>query len=300
MSMFGAIEAGGTKFICGIGTGPGDLATIQISTTSPAATIEAAVGFFRSQHGRRLRAVGIGSFGPVDLHPASPTYGHITSTPKLAWANFDLAGAVRRALRLPVGFDTDVNAAALGEARWGAAQGLSDFLYLTVGTGIGGGAMVHGRVLHGLLHPEMGHVRIPHDVAQDPYPGCCPYHGDCLEGLASGPAMEARWGTPARELPPGHPGWALEAHYLALGLATWVCTLSPQRIILGGGVMQQPQLFDLIRQELPRLLNGYIQAEEVTVRLDRYVIPPRLGSRAGVLGALVLAEQACTSQGENE
>ena len=290
--MLGAIEAGGTKFICGTGTGPQDLVTVEIPTTSPEATIEAAIAFFRGQRGREPRAVGIGSFGPVDLHSASPTYGYITSTPKLAWANFDLAGAVRRALRLPVGFDTDVNAAALGEARWGAAQGLSDFLYLTVGTGIGGGAIVHGRVVHGLLHPEMGHVRIPHDIAQDPYPGCCPYHGDCLEGLASGPAMQARWGTPARELPPDHPGWALEAHYLALGLATWVCTLSPQRIILGGGVMQQPHLFDLIREELRRLLNGYIQADEVTRGLDQFVIAPRLGPRAGVLGALVLAEEA--------
>lgn len=298
--MFGAIEAGGTKFMCGTGTGPDDLATLQLPTTSPEATVEAAIAFLRGQRGQRLWAVGIGSFGPVDLHAASPTYGYITSTPKLAWANFDLAGAVRKALDVPVGFDTDVNAAALGEARWGAAQGLSDFLYLTVGTGIGGGAIVHGRVLHGLLHPEMGHIRIPHDAAQDPYPGCCPYHGDCLEGLASGPAMEARWGMPARALPPGHPGWALEAHYLALGLATWVCTLSPQRIILGGGVMQQPHLFDLIREELQRLLNGYIQTGEVTRGLDRFVIPPRLGSRAGVLGALVLAEQACGSQGENE
>ena len=297
--MFGGIEAGGTKFICGIGTGPDDLETIRIPTTSPEATIQAAVAFFRGPRGRGLRAAGIGSFGPVDLRPASLTYGHITSTPKLAWANFDLAGAVRRALGIPIGFDTDVNAAALGEARWGAAQGLSDFLYLTVGTGIGGGAIVHGRVLHGMLHPEMGHIRIPHDTAQDPYPGCCPYHGDCLEGLASGPAMEARWGTPARELPPGHPAWPLEAHYLALGLATWVCTLSPQRIILGGGVMQQPHLFDLIREELLRLLNGYIQIEEVTGSLDRFIIPPRLGSRAGVLGALVLAERVCTSQGEN-
>ena len=290
--MFGGIEAGGTKFVCGIGTGVEDLKTVRIPTTSPGATAEAAVAFFREQSGCCLRAIGIGSFGPVDLHPGSPTFGHITSTPKLAWQNYDLAGAIRGALHVPVGFDTDVDAAALGEARWGAAQGLSDFLYLTVGTGIGGGAIVHGRVLHGLLHPEMGHIRVPHDAARDPYPGCCPYHGDCLEGLASGPAMEARWGAPARDLPADHPGWALEAHYLALALATWVCTLSPKRILLGGGVMQQSHLFDLIRRELARLLSGYIRASELTDGLDRFVIPPRLGSRAGVLGALVLAEQA--------
>ena len=295
MKTFGAIEAGGTKFVCGMGTGPEDLKTVEIPTTSPQATVEAAIAFFRERGGGALRAVGIGSFGPVDPRPASPTFGYITSTPKLAWANYDFVGALRQALRLPVGFDTDVNAAALGEARWGAAQGLSDFLYLTVGTGIGGGALVHGQLLHGLLHPEMGHIRIPHDVAKDPYPGCCPYHGDCLEGLASGPAIEARWGVPARELGSDHPAWALEARYLALGLATWVCTLSPQRIILGGGVMRQLHLFDRIREGLAQLLNGYIRADEIARGLEQFVVPPQLGSRSGVLGALALAEQAYVS-----
>ena len=287
--MFGAIEAGGTKFVCAVGTGPGDLESIQIPTTSPGATVGASVEFFR---GRRLRAVGIASFGPLGLDPGSPSYGHITSTPKIEWRNFDFAGTVRRALGVPIGFDTDVNGAALGEARWGAARGLSDFLYLTVGTGIGGGAVSSGRVVHGLVHPEMGHIRIPHDTARDPYAGICPYHGDCLEGLASGPSMEARWGKPAAGLPPEHPAWALEAHYLALGLANYVCTLSPRRIVLGGGVMQQPHLFDLVRAELLQILNGYIQATEILEHADDFVVPPLLGSRAGVLGALVLAEQA--------
>jgi fructokinase len=190
-----------------------------------------------------------------------------------------------------VGFDTDVNAAALGEARWGAANGLSDFLYLTVGTGIGGGAIVRGKVVHGLLHPEMGHIRIPHDP-EDPYPGKCPFHGDCLEGLASGPAMEERWGVPAAELPDDHPGWSLQARYLAFGLATWVCTLSPRRIILGGGVMQRRTLFPRVREELARLLNGYIQSPALLERLADYVVPPQLGGRAGVLGAMILAEMA--------
>jgi fructokinase len=202
-----------------------------------------------------------------------------------------------------VGFDTDVNAAALGEARWGAAQGLSDFLYLTVGTGIGGGAVVNSRVLHGLLHPEMGHIRIPHDLTKDPYRGCCPYHGDCLEGLASGPAMEERWRAPADRLPVGHAAWRLEAHYLALALNTWVCTLSPQRVLLGGGVMQQPHLFDMIRKELAEILNGYIQMTEITEANDRFVTAPQLGARAGVLGALALAEQvfgAAVCGGENK
>jgi fructokinase len=275
--MRGAIEAGGTKFICGVGTGPEDLRTVQIPTTTPQATVAQAVAFFVAQG--PVEAVGIGSFGPVDLQT-----GHITSTPKPGWRNFDFAGAVREALHVPVVFDTDVNAAALGEARWGAAQGLRDFLYITVGTGIGGGAVVNGRLLYGAEHPEMGHVRIPHDLARDPYPGCCPYHGDCLEGLACGPAMEARWGCPASELPPGHPAWALEAHYLALAVNNWACVLSPERIVMGGGIMRQPQVFEMLRAEWASLLNGYMPPSEV--------VPPLLGGRSGVLGALILAERA--------
>jgi len=289
--MFGAIEAGGTKFVCAVGNGPQDLETVQFPTTTPAETLERTVQFFQRFHGE-LRAVGIASFGPVDLRAGSPTYGFITSTPKAGWRDTDVARFVGNALGVPVGFDTDVSGAALGEARWGAAQGLSDFVYLTVGTGIGGGAVVHGQVLHGLMHPEMGHIRIPHDLAEDPYPGCCPFHGDCLEGLASGPSIQARWGANASELPPDHPGLRLEARYLALGLANWVCTLSPQRIVLGGGVVNQSLLFPLIRAELLRLLNGYIQVREITECAERFVVPAMLGSRAGVLGALVLAEQA--------
>ncbi len=290
--MFGAIEAGGTKFVCGVGTGPDDLRTIQFPTASPQATLAIAIEFLREQSKGELRAIGIGSFGPIDLHSTSLTFGYVTSTPKAGWQNYNLAGTVRDALAVPVGFDTDVDAAALGEARWGAAQDLSDFLYLTVGTGIGGGAIINGRVLHGLVHPEMGHIRVPHDLASDPYRGGCPFHGDCLEGLASGPAMQARWGMAAQDLPPDHRGWALEAHYLAHGLANWVLTLSPQRIVLGGGVLRQVQLFARIRQELAKLLNGYVRATELTRDLERYVVPPQLGGRAGVLGGLVLAELA--------
>src|ERR1700756_622007 len=294
--MFGAIEAGGTKFVCAIGSKPEDLKITQFSTTSPEATTANAIAFLRENSRGELWAVGIGSFGPVDLDPQSETFGYITSTPKPGWQNFDFAGAVRRALNVPVGFDTDVNAAALGEARWGAAQTLSDFLYLTVGTGIGGGAIANGRVLHGLLHPEMGHIPIPHERQRDPYPGCCPFHGDCLEGLASGPAMQQRWGAPAQGLTTEHPAWALEAHYLALGLASWVCTLSPKRILLGGGVMQQAALFPMIRAELARLLNGYVRAKELAEHLDDYVVAPKLGNSAGIAGALVLAEQAYHGQ----
>ena len=276
--------------MCGVGTGPDDLQLTTVPTTSPQATIDQIIAFFRDQAGRELSAVGVGAFGPVDLHPESPTFGFITSTPKVGWQQYDLAWTLYRALQVPIGFDTDVNAAAAGEARWGAGRGLPNFLYLTVGTGIGGGALVNGEVIHGLLHPEMGHIRIPHDLGADPFPGSCPYHKDCLEGLASGPAMQARWGKRAQDLPADHPAWALEAHYLALGLATWVCTVSPERILLGGGVMQQASLFPMIRQELLRLLNGYIDAKPLLNEIDSYVAPPELGSRAGVLGAMVLAE----------
>jgi fructokinase len=289
--MFGAIEAGGTKFICAVGTGPEDLETVEIPTTTPSATLDAAIAFFQPRRAE-LTAIGIASFGPVDLNPESWTYGYITSTPKAGWRNCDIAGVVRKSLDIPVGFDTDLNGAALGEARWGAAQGLSDFLYLTVGTGIGGGAMVNGRVLHGLVHPEMGHIRVPHDRQRDPFDGVCPFHGDCLEGLACGPAIEARWGLAPRDLPSSHPGIALEAEYLAYGLAAWVCTLSPQRIVLGGGVMKQAELFPLLRERLIGLLNNYVQAREITDCIDRYVVPALLGGRAGVLGGLALAEEA--------
>ncbi len=298
--MLGAVEAGGSKFVCGVGTSPEDLITEQIPATTPEETLEAVVAFFRRAAGSKLEAVGIASFGPVDPHPGSPTFGYITCTPKLGWRGTDVAGTVGRGLGVPVGFDTDVNGAALGEARWGAARGIADFLYLTVGTGIGGGAMVNGKLLHGLLHPEMGHLRIPHDRERDPYAGGCPFHGDCLEGLASGPALRARWSMAPRELPAGHPAWELEAEYLALGLHNLVCTLSPRRIVIGGGVLHQQCLLPMVRTGLARLLNGYIEAAEIVVEMDRFVVPPDLGDRAGVLGALVLAEEAAGPRPSSE
>jgi fructokinase len=290
--MLAGIEAGGTKFVCGVGSGPDDLRTTQFPTSAPEVTLGNVIGFFKHEAGGNLEAVGIGSFGPVDLDRTSSTYGYITSTPKPGWSNFDLAGAVGEGLSVPVALDTDVNGAVLGEARWGAAQGLSDAVYLTIGTGIGGGAIVHGQVVHGLVHPEIGHLRIPHDLSRDPFPGICPYHKDCLEGLACGPAMQARWGSPAGVLEPDHPAWMLEAHYLALGLVNLTLSLSTKRILLGGGVMQQSQLFPLIRKEFARLLNGYVQHRSVLQDLDEYIQPPRLGGQAGILGALVLAESA--------
>lgn len=289
--LFGGIEAGGTKFVCAVGSGPDDIrAEVRFPTTTPQETIGRAIEFFR-ESGEGIEAVGIGSFGPVDLNPASPTYGYVTTTPKPGWLNADFAGTVQRELALPVGFDTDVNVAGLGEWQWGAAQGLDTFIYLTIGTGIGGGGMMSGKMMHGLVHPEMGHIFVPHNRERDPFAGVCPYHGDCLEGLASGPALAARWGQPANTFPPEHAIWPLQAHYLGLALLNFICTLSPQRIILGGGVMNQPQLMPMVRKEVQKLLNGYVQTPEILNDIDNYIVLPKLEGRAGVLGAIVLAAQ---------
>ena len=293
--LYGGVEGGGTKFVCVVGTGPDDVrAEARLATTGPEETIGQALAFFRDTQARlgALAGIGIGSFGPVDLRPVSRSFGFITSTPKPGWMNVDLAGPFRKTLGLPVAFDTDVNTAALGEWRWGAAQGLDSFVYLTIGTGIGGGGLVGGRLMHGLVHPEMGHLRLPRDAAADPFPGACPFHGDCLEGLASGPALLARWGCAAETLPPEHPGWALEARYLALALVNVICTLSPERIVMGGGVMEQAQLFPLVRREVGALLNGYVRAPAILEDMAGYVVPPALGARAGVLGALALAARS--------
>lgn len=292
--LFGAIEAGGTKFNCAVGTGPDDLrARLRIPTTTPEETLGRCVEFFQQQsstHGA-LSAIGIACFGPLDPDQDSPTWGFITSTPKPGWANSDIAGVIGRAIGVPVAFDTDVNGSAFGEWKYGAAQGVDDFMYLTVGTGIGGAALVNGRLLHGMIHPEMGHVRVPHDRQRDPYVGRCPFHGDCLEGLASGPALEDRWGAPAETLLPDHEAWTLEGHYLGLALADFVCTLSPRRIVLGGGVMEQPALLPIIRREVVRALNGYVASPALLERIDEYIVAPGLADRAGVVGALALARE---------
>lgn len=296
MSIFGGIEAGGTKFVCAIGSGPDDLREeIRFPTATPAESIPKAIAFFQ-EHGP-LDAVGVASFGPIDPSPTSDSYGYVTTTPKPHWANTDFVGPLRAALNVPIGFDTDVNGAALAENRWGAAQGLDTFIYITVGTGIGGGAMVNGALLHGLMHAEMGHMLLPHDKERDPYAGWCPYHGDCFEGLANGPALTERWQVDPTTLPVGHPAWALEAHYLALGVVNMVTILSPQRVIMGGGVMDQEQLFPLVRTEVAALLNKYIQKDELEHGLDSFIVPPKLGAQAGVLGAIALAERAFLANG---
>ena len=285
----GGIEAGGTKFVCTVGTGPDDLREVErFPTTTPDETIARAIAFFRRQPDP-LSAIGIGTFGPADVDRASLTFGQITTTPKPGWQGADVVGPIADALGVPVAFDTDVNAAALGEHRWGAAQDVDTFVYLTVGTGIGGGALVAGRRIQGLTHPEMGHMLIPRQPGDD-FAGICPYHGDCWEGMACGPAIEARWGRPGVELAADHPAWALEARYLALGIANLVLTLSPQRVIVGGGVMQQSHLHARVRDDVREVLNGYAPLPDA---LDAFIVPPGLGDRAGVLGAVALARETC-------
>jgi fructokinase len=292
MSLYGAIEAGGTKFVCAVGTGPEDLrAQARFPTTTPKETIGRCIDFFRAQP--KIEALGVGCFGPIELRRDAASYGHVTTTPKIGWTNADVVGPLHQALGVPVGFDTDVNGAVLGEARWGAAQGLETAIYVTIGTGIGGGALIGGKLAHGLVHPEMGHLLVPREPDDLDFAGDCPFHGArCWEGVASGPAMERRWGRRAETLPGDHRAWDLEARYIASALTTLVLVLSPDRLILGGGVMQVDRLFPLVRKHLQRSLGGYVQADAVITGMDEYVVPPRLGQRAGIAGALALAERA--------
>jgi len=286
--LYGGVETGGTWCVCALGTGPGDLAAVEtFRTGAPAETIDRIVAFFSGQ--ARPAAIGIGAFGPVDLHPASPTWGYVTTTPKPGWAHTALAPVIRDRVGVPVAFDTDVNAAALGEHRWGAGRGAGTLCYVTVGTGIGAGILIDGRPVHGLIHPEPGHLRIPHDRARDPFAGDCPRHGDCWEGLAAGGAIAARWGTAAEDLPDDHPAWALEADYLALGLVALALVVSPHRVIAGGGVMERPGLLPVVRGRLRDLIGGYLASPLLDADIADYVVAPALGDRAGVLGALALA-----------
>lgn len=290
-ALYGGIEAGGTKFVCAIASGPDEmLAEASFPTTAPAETLGRAVQFFREQtFVRRPASIGIASFGPLDLGRNSATFGYITTTPKIGWAYSDILGAVQDGVGVPAFIDTDVNGAALAESLWGAGQGRDPLIYITVGTGIGGGLLCKGVPVHGLQHPEMGHMYVPHDRSVDPFPGACPYHGDCLEGLASGPAIAKHWGQPAETLPPDHPAWEFEARYLGYALSNLTCIVAPQAIILGGGVLDQPHLLDLIRRETERQLNRYIQSPWLKPGLGDYILRPQLGSRAGVLGAIALA-----------
>jgi fructokinase len=291
--VYGAVEGGGTKFVCLVGTSPDDIVDeVTIPTTTPTETIGAVIEFLRRPRpGVRLVSVGVATFGPIDLDPRSETYGCVLKTTKPEWSGARILGPLARRLGVPIAWDTDVNGAVLGEARWGAAQGLDPVLYLTIGTGIGGGALVNGAPIHGLIHPEMGHLPVPiHE--DDTFPGICSFHGRCLEGMASGPALAARCGRPVPEIPADDPVWDLAAWYLAHGISGLVLTLSPRRIILGGGVMRQATLLPRIRRMLAEVLNGYLEVPELGERIDEYLVPSALGQKAGLYGAIVLAERA--------
>ncbi len=282
--LFGALEAGGTKMVCAIGNENGEiLERVSIPTKTPEITMPEMVNFFT---GKGIAALGIGCFGPIDLNRGSSTYGYITTTPKLAWKNFDICGYFREHLQVPVGFDTDVNGSMLGEATWGCAQGLDTAIYITIGTGIGVGVLAGGKLQHGMLHPEGGHILMP-VRGDDTYGGKCPYHGTCLEGLAAGPAIEARWGAPAKELAGRDEVWDLEAYYIAWALVNYIMILSPQKIILGGGVMHQTQLMGRIRAYVKEMLGGYLVTKELE-DLEHYITLPTLDDNQGILGALKL------------
>jgi fructokinase len=291
--LYGGIEAGGTKFVCVVASGPGQIVDeIRYSTTLPEETLGRAIQFFQPfVSSGQISTIGVASFGPVDLNPQSPTYGHITNTPKPGWRNTSVVGILRGALHASIAFDMDVNAAAFGEYLWGASKACDPSLYLTIGTGIGGGYIVNGRSLVGLLNLEMGHLRIPHDRKQDPFVGNCPFHEDCFEGLASGPAIEKRLGKPGARIPEDDPFWNIEAGYIASALMNYILTLSPRKIILGGGVMQRGSLFSKIRWRVRELLNGYLSHKNLLENIEDYIVPPGLGNQSGSLGAIALAMQ---------
>jgi fructokinase len=293
--LYGGMEGGGTKFVCAVGTGPDEIIEeTRFPTTSPAETLAQVIAFFKKH---KPAAIGIASFGPVDLNPTSKTFGYITGTPKPGWSHTDVLGPLKGAFDLPMVFETDVNAAVLGEFTWVPGnRALDSLVYYTIGTGIGAGILINGKLVHGLTHPEAGHMQLPHDRELDPYPGGCPFHGDCFEGLANGPAMALRWHKPAETLPEDHPAWDLEATYIALALVNTICTLSPQRIVLGGGVMQQQSLFPLIRQKVRERLNGYIVSPIIRGSMEDYIVPPGLGKRSGILGAMAMARSVVSNQ----
>lgn len=284
----GALEAGGTKMVCAIGDESGKIyEQVSIPTETPEITMPKLISYFEE---RKIEALGIGCFGPIDPDKKSETYGYITSTPKLAWANYNIVGTMEKSLKVPVGFDTDVNGSVLGEVTFGQAKGKKCVVYVTIGTGVGAGVYIEGKLLHGMLHPEAGHILLT-QREDDTYEGICPYHKTCLEGLATGPAIQARWGRKAAELKDDARVWDLEAYYIAQALVDYILILSPQMIILGGGVMHQEQLFPQIRSYVEKMMNGYIKTKEMA-DLDHYIVPASLHDDQGIMGALELGRRA--------
>lgn len=299
MEWYGGIEAGGTKFNCIIAQDPDHIITeTTIKTQTPEITIPEVIQFFKKseiKHDICISAMGIACFGPVNLDKNDPLFGSITSTPKVQWQNTPLLSLLKPYFNVPFEFDTDVNGAAIGEGKWGAGKGLSDFLYVTIGTGIGGGVISNGLPIHGLIHPEVGHILMNHDLEKDPFEGVCPFHKNCLEGLASGPSITKRWGISTQDLPEDHPAWDLEAEYIGQAVHDWVLAYSPMRIILGGGVMKKPGLIEKIRKVARVSLNGYVDSKLIKEENNSYITLPKLGDRAGSLGAIALASLATSS-----
>ena len=291
--IFGAVELGGTKITAILAK---DLKTVLdkkvFPTLSPKETLNDIIEFFKSALNREIyeyQAIGVGSFGPLDLNPESRTYGYITSTPKQGWQFFNIKQEIESALQTRVYLETDVNASALGEFFLYPENRIQNLVYITIGTGIGAGIIINGKIVHGLVHPEFGHIRIPHDYRQDPFPGICPFHRDCFEGLASGPAMEERWHQPPEKIPTDHIAWELEAEYIAYAIANLICTISPEIIVLGGGVMQRHQLLKMVQSKTRCVLSGYIKSKSLEDNISEYIVPPRLKEDSGILGALSMA-----------
>lgn len=284
----GALEAGGTKMVCAIGNENGEILKREVfPTTTPEETMPKMIAFFKEE---AIEALGIGCFGPISPARDSADYGYITSTPKLAWQNYNIVGEFEKALQCPVGFDTDVNAAALGEAAYGITKGLKNSIYITIGTGIGVGVLAEGKLLHGMMHPEAGHILL-HRHPADTYEGWCPFHKDCLEGLAAGPALEKRWGAKGDTLTDRAEVWEMESYYIAQACVNYCMILSPERIVLGGGVMKQPALLPLVREKFTELLAGYIRTKEVA-DVEHYIVGASLNDNQGVMGCIGLALQA--------
>ena len=287
--LIGGIEAGGTKMVCAVGDESGKVMDrVSFPTRQPEETFRDLIDYFK---GRDIQALGVGCFGPLDLNKNSKTYGYITKTPKKGWEYCDVVGTLKNALNVPVGFDTDVNGAVLGEVTWGAAKGLDSAIYITIGTGVGVGVYVNGGLLHGLVHPEGGHILLIRHP-KDTYEGKCPFHKNCVEGLAAGPSIEARWGKKAAELADRDEVWEMEAYYIAQAITDYILSYSPQKIILWGGVMHQEKLFGMVRKEVLNLLNGYVAHEMITEHIDQYIVPPALGEDPGIMGAIKLGLDA--------
>lgn len=286
--LIGALEAGGTKMVCAIGNEDGTiLEQVSIPTITPEETLPKIVAYFKD---KGIKALGVAAFGPVDVKPESETYGYILDTPKLAWKHKDLLGILKKELNVPIGLDTDVNGSCLGEMTYGCAKGLDSVIYITIGTGVGVGVSVNGKLLHGMLHPEGGHILLERHP-EDPDGGICPYHKNCLEGFASGPSIEKRWGKKAIELVDRPEVWEMESYYIAQALTDYIMILSPQKIILGGGVMHQEQLFPLIRSKVKEMVNGYINTKELE-DMDNYIVPASLNDDQGIMGCIKLGLDA--------